>query len=59
MTDPILPPLIETRKGRYRHSKGARYEVMGTVRHRQLYNSSPGRNCYLTWRPQNGHATEP
>lgn len=28
-----LPPLIETRKGRYRHYKGMLYEVVGTVRH--------------------------
>ena len=28
-----LPPLIETPPGRYRHYKGMRYEVVGTVRH--------------------------
>lgn len=28
-----LPPLIETRRGRYRHYKGRLYEVVGTVRH--------------------------
>ncbi len=28
-----LPPLIETRKGHYRHYKGLPYEVLGTVRH--------------------------
>ena len=33
MTDEKLPPLIETRKGRYRHYKGLYYEVMATVRH--------------------------
>lgn len=33
MTDTDLPPLIETPKGFYRHYKGMRYEVLGTVRH--------------------------
>lgn len=33
MTDKILPPLTETRKGQYRHYKGQRYEVIATVRH--------------------------
>lgn len=33
MSDEILPPLIETRKGQYRHYKGLRYEVIATVRH--------------------------
>jgi hypothetical protein len=33
MTDKILPPLTETRKGKYRHYKGLRYEVIDTVRH--------------------------
>ena len=33
MTDSDLPPLIETRPGQYRHYKGMRYEVIGTVRH--------------------------
>lgn len=33
MTDSGLPPLIETRPGQYRHYKGLRYEVIGTVRH--------------------------
>lgn len=33
MTDEILPPLTETRKGQYRHYKGLRYDVIGTVRH--------------------------
>ena len=28
-----LPPLIETPPGFYRHYKGLRYEVIGTVRH--------------------------
>ena len=28
-----LPPLIETPPGVYRHYKGLRYEVVGTVRH--------------------------
>jgi hypothetical protein len=28
-----LPALIETPKGLYRHYKGLRYEVLGTVRH--------------------------
>jgi hypothetical protein len=29
----LLPPLIVTPPGRYRHYKGGLYEVMGTVRH--------------------------
>lgn len=29
----ILPPLITTEPGRYRHYKGNLYEVVGTVRH--------------------------
>ena len=33
MTDQLLPPLTETRKGRYRHYKGLHYEVIGTARH--------------------------
>lgn len=33
MTDEILPPLTETRKGQYRHYKGGRYQVIATVRH--------------------------
>jgi hypothetical protein len=33
MTDQDLPPLIETPLGIYRHYKGGRYEVVGTVRH--------------------------
>ena len=33
MTDEILPPLIETPPGLYRHYKGNLYEVIGTVRH--------------------------
>lgn len=33
MTDEILLPLIETRKGQYRHYKGGRYQVIATVRH--------------------------
>ena len=33
MSDPDLPPLIETPPGRYRHYKGMDYEVIGTVRH--------------------------
>jgi len=33
MTDDTLPLLIETRPGQYRHYKGLRYEVLGTVRH--------------------------
>ena len=33
MTEPSLPALTETRKGQYRHYKGRRYEVIGTVRH--------------------------
>ncbi|MDB5850289.1 MAG: hypothetical protein JWP29_4041 [Rhodoferax sp.] len=33
MSDPSLPPLIETPPGRYRHYKGGLYDVVGTVRH--------------------------
>jgi len=33
LSDPSLPPLIETPPGRYRHYKGGDYEVVGTVRH--------------------------
>ncbi|MFT6590061.1 MAG: hypothetical protein ACI9I0_001109 [Rhodoferax sp.] len=33
MTDALLPPLIPTRKGQYRHYKGLPYEVIDTVRH--------------------------
>ena len=33
MTEPPLSALPETRKGQYRHYKGMRYEVIGTVRH--------------------------
>ncbi|MEQ1536491.1 MAG: DUF1653 domain-containing protein [Burkholderiaceae bacterium] len=43
MTDPnstlnsdsaeVLPPLIVTKPGFYRHYKGGEYEVVGTVRH--------------------------
>ena len=29
----LLPPLIETPIGRYRHYKGGLYEVIGTARH--------------------------
>ncbi|MES2977330.1 MAG: DUF1653 domain-containing protein [Pseudomonadota bacterium] len=29
----LLPPLIETPPGRYRHYKGGLYDVVGTVRH--------------------------
>ncbi len=29
----LLPPLIVTPPGRYRHYKGGLYEVIGTVRH--------------------------
>jgi hypothetical protein len=45
-----LPPLPETRTGRYRHYKGLDYEVIGVARHsetlealvvyRPLYNAS-------------------
>ena len=45
-----LPPLPETRPGRYRHYKGGEYEVIGVARHsetlealvvyRPLYNDS-------------------
>lgn len=45
-----LPPLPESRPGRYRHYKGGEYEVVGVVRHsetlepmvlyRPLYNDS-------------------
>ena len=33
MSDEPLPPLLETRKGKYRHYKNLPYEVLGTVRH--------------------------
>ena len=33
MNDEILPLLITTPLGRYRHYKGGLYEVVGTVRH--------------------------
>jgi hypothetical protein len=33
MSDESLPPLLETRKGKYRHYKNLPYEVLGTVRH--------------------------
>ncbi len=29
----LLPPLITTPPGKYRHYKGMEYEVVGTVRH--------------------------
>ncbi len=37
MTDSEFPALIETRKGFYRHYKGGRYEVIGTVRHSETH----------------------
>lgn len=33
MTDETLAPMVETRKGKYRHYKNLPYEVLGTVRH--------------------------
>ncbi|OYU45874.1 MAG: hypothetical protein CFE44_05210 [Burkholderiales bacterium PBB4] len=33
MTDEVLPPLIITPPGLYRHYKGGMYEVVDTVRH--------------------------
>lgn len=33
MTNKKLTPLIETRKGQYRHYKGLLYQVLGTARH--------------------------
>jgi hypothetical protein len=33
MNEPELPPLIETVIGFYRHYKGMKYQVLGTVRH--------------------------
>jgi hypothetical protein len=33
MSDEILPPLVTTPPGRYRHYKGGEYDVVGTVRH--------------------------
>ena len=33
MSDEPLPPLLETRKGKYRQYKNLPYEVLGTVRH--------------------------
>jgi hypothetical protein len=32
MSDELLPPLITTPPGRYRHYKGNLYDVVGTVR---------------------------
>lgn len=32
-TDNALPPMLETRIGRYRHYKGKLYQVLATVRH--------------------------
>jgi hypothetical protein len=33
MSAEILPPIITTPLGRYRHYKGGEYDVVGTVRH--------------------------
>jgi hypothetical protein len=33
MSQEILPPLIETPPGVYRHYKGLMYQVLGTARH--------------------------
>jgi hypothetical protein len=33
MNEQALPPLIETEIGFYRHYKGMKYEVLGTVSH--------------------------
>lgn len=50
MTNEILPPLIETPPGLYRHYKGNLYEVVGTVRHSEtlepmtLYRALYGEN---------------
>lgn len=33
MSEENLPPLVTTAPGLYRHYKGNRYEVVGTVRH--------------------------
>ena len=33
MSQEIMPPLIVTPLGRYRHYKGMEYDVVGTVRH--------------------------
>ena len=33
MSAEILPPLVTTPPGRYRHYKGGEYDVVGTVRH--------------------------
>jgi hypothetical protein len=33
MNEHTLPPLIESEIGFYRHYKGMKYEVLGTVRH--------------------------
>lgn len=33
MNPEVMPPLIITPIGRYRHYKGMEYEVVGTVRH--------------------------
>ncbi len=31
--EPVLPALVPTPRGRYRHYKGGEYEVIDTVRH--------------------------
>ena len=33
MSDPPLPPMIDTRPGLYRHYKGQLYRVLASVRH--------------------------
>ena len=39
MSSEIMPPLIVTPPGRYRHYKGMEYEVVGTVRHSETLES--------------------
>jgi hypothetical protein len=52
----VLPPMIVTKPGFYRHYKGGEYEVVGTVRHSEdlqpmtLYRALYG-ECGLWVRP--------
>ena len=39
MSAEILPPLVTTPPGRYRHYKGGEYDVVGTVRHSETLES--------------------
>jgi hypothetical protein len=51
MSEPIdLPPLPATPTGRYRHYKGAEYEVLGAVRHSETLEP------LVLYRPLYGHS---